>query len=199
MGHNRVVDRNIYDAIFGDTFKDMAARGYDLRGLADRMLTTAQVAIGGNTAQQIPAYWKYYAIEMQNQNKKYLEGLVKSAQGQSSDYKRNKDVAEVAGKVVKHGIAKGAQTVVSDALKVDGMSQMIVEKIIDITISLIQPHMLSNSAGRSRQFSDEERAKNMDAFGKRILFSHGGCGRNIPSSEADRSYANGPHYAGHYV
>ena len=155
--NNALPDKKIYEKIFSSTFREFKKDGYNMDGIQEKMMTTAMSALGGHQAQQIPLEWKRYAQGVQENNKHYLEGLVSSTKGNHAKLKNGAGAAGVAGKIVKHGVVEGSQKVVSSALAVDGISSMIVEKIIDVTIWAIQTKMMDDAS--SSIFSEKEKAK----------------------------------------
>jgi len=183
--NNTLPDKKIYEKIFKSTFREFKKDGYNMNGIQEKMMTTAMSAIGGHQAQQIPLKWKRYAQGVQENNKHYLEGLVTSTKGNHDKLKNGAGAAGVAGKIVKHGV-KGPQKVVSNALAVDGITSMIVSKIIDVTIWAIQTKMMDDAS--SSVFSEEDKIKNMSEFDARIFKKNGMCGRRISESENDMGY-----------
>jgi len=163
--NNSLPDKKIYEKIFSNTFIEFKKDGYNMNGLQEKMMTTAMSAIGGHQSQQIPLQWKRWAQELvQKNNKHYLEGLVTSTKGN----------------------IEGSQKVVSNALAVDGITSMIVSKIIDVTIWAIQTKMMDDAS--SSVFSEEDKIKNMSEFDARIFKKNGMCGRRISESENDMGY-----------
>ena len=152
-------DRVLYDKLFttarDNTFTEYMESGQDLNLLQGKMMTTVMARLGGNTPAQIPKYWAEYAKKMQRDNQAYLEGLCNAAVGRSDKHKLYNDVADTANKFAQNGLQGGIHELAADKLSVNGVASMVTEKVIEITIWLIQRKMLNDA--NSNFFKDDEK------------------------------------------
>jgi hypothetical protein len=133
-----------------------------------------------------------YAKQQQISNQEYLERLGAAAVGRGDTFKLHNDVADTANKFVQNGVHEGVNSIMADKLSVQGVSSMVVEQLIKITIWLLQKKMLDDS---SRIYNSSEKTAN-NAFEAEILKKGGSCGHTIPSSEAAREGLHRPYWFG---
>jgi len=190
-------DQATYKRLFTSGNNDSIAEYIDAVGspsdLPRKMMTTVMARLGGNSPQQLPAYWELYAKQQQQRNQQYLERLAGAAAGRGDTYKLHNDVADTANKVLEHGVAGAANSVMSEALSVNGVASMVTEQLIKITIWLLQRKMLNDSS--SKFFTNEEKSAN-NAFEEEIIKSNGSCGKALNSSESAEEGLPRPYWFG---
>ena len=82
----------------------------------------------------------------------------------------------------------------TDTLNVKGVSTVVIEKIIEIVILLLQKNIIGNDY--SNFFTDKEKEKNEKLFQSRLIKKNGNCGDVIPEKKGAMDYAPKPHYLG---
>jgi hypothetical protein len=188
--NGKLADRELYDRIFSDTFKNLD-KGY-LPDIQDKMLISAQVALGGNTKVQSPMYWKEYSNRIYQQNKDYLDGLVSAAGGASDRLNGLNDRVSSAASFAQNGIRGGFNDIVSSNMEFEGAASMLFSLIMKVMISKIQQKILRNT---SQAFSNQQ-MRELSNFDKEIQSRNGMCGDRRPETEADGDGLLSPYYTG---